>query len=486
MAKRAPAPATDEPAGGGILPPSFRFGVATAGFQVEGGFNGPGEPANNWLTWEREGRVEPSGAAVQFWDRYEDHLARARAMGCNAFRMGVEWARCEPAEGDFDMGALAHYGEILRAASAFGLEPLVTLHHFTHPSWLGVDFWLDPSSPERYLQWVQTAVDALHEQCTNWVTVNELNIYAIESYLTGSFPPGRRGDTRSMVTAMDHLLTAHVGAYEVIHRIQPNAVVGTNNFCFSLYDMDRLLTDVLLARSQGVSREDLHLWVEERRFTYANQCGALIEPPYRRRDNLLAHLAARRVRMEKGLNRAIAAVYASPHERCLDVTQIDYYDPVASHHFRLPGHRTAGGRNWLPGRELWDHIENPDGLASYSRMNHQPGLDVWVVENGLCNRVRRGRSYPRLDGWDRPSFLKASMRAVVRAIDAGIPIGGYWHWCLVDNYEWGSFEPRFGIFGMDRERGLRWMETDAAGHDAAGTYATIIAGLRAGDRSVLA
>jgi beta-glucosidase len=103
----------------------------------------------------------------------------------------------------------------------------------------------------------------------------------------------------------------------------------------------------------------------------------------------------------------------------------------------------------------------------------------------MCNRVRRGRSFPRLDGWDRVRYLRATLAAVMDAIDAGVPIAAYFHWALVDNYEWGSYEPRFGIHGVDRERGGRVLDTDALGADAAGAYRRIIEGLRAGDRSVL-
>jgi beta-glucosidase/6-phospho-beta-glucosidase/beta-galactosidase len=111
-----------------------------------------------------------------------------------------------------------------------------------------------------------------------------------------------------------------------------------------------------------------------------------------------------------------------------------------------------------------------------------------VVENGLCNRVRNGRSYQRSDGWDRPRYLREHLGAVVAAIDDGVPVEGYWHWSLVDNYEWGSYEPRFGIYGVDRHRGAgggRWLDTDSLGDDSAGAYRRILAGLRDDDRSVL-
>ena len=93
-----------------------------------------------------------------------------------------------------------------------------------------------------------------------------------------------------------------------------------------------------------------------------------------------------------------------------------------------------------------------------------------MVENGLCTRVRNGRNHARTDGWDRPRYLAEHVAAVVDAVAAGVPVTAYLHWSLVDNYEWGSYEPRFGIFGIDRARGprgFRWLDTDADGRDSA-------------------
>ena len=104
----------------------------------------------------------------------------------------------------------------------------------------------------------------------------------------------------------------------------------------------------------------------------------------------------------------------------------------------------------------------------------------------MCNRVRRGRSFGRLDGWDRPRYLRANIAAVVDAVDAGVPVEGYWHWSLVDNYEWGSYEPRFGLYGMDRRAAARPVDGHRRhGRDAAGEYRSIIAACGSGDRTVL-
>jgi beta-glucosidase len=482
-----PAPAV----GRKPLPDEFLFGVATAGFQVEGGFNGPGEPANNWLAWEQTGRVEPSGNAVGFWARPEEALDRAAALGCDSFRLGVEWARVMPDGDQVDRAALARYVSIVQGCVERGMAPLVTLHHFTHPDRLGDDLWLRPDASARFAGWARTVVPALAPFVRYWVTLNELNIFAVQTYLTGDFPPGRTAAFGDAAVALDNLVAAHVAGYDIIHAERPDAVVTTNNFCLSVYDYDRLLVDLLLARSHGVGRRDLDAWIAERRRGHY----ALLPTPGIG-ESLLRRAGARLAPYggtggsSSAPRRALDALEASPHERPLDVLGVDYYDPQASRHFRRPGHRTAGGRNALPNRQLWDDLPDPAGLTRWLGVQHAlaPGLPLWVVENGLCNRMRRGRSFGRLDGWDRPRFLRANVAAVVDAVGAGVPVTGYWHWSLMDNYEWGSYEPRFGLYGVDRDRGGpagRWLETDAMGHDSAGTYRDIIIGLRSGDRSVL-
>jgi beta-glucosidase/6-phospho-beta-glucosidase/beta-galactosidase len=467
--------------GAAVLPDDFRFGVATAGFQVEGGFNGPGEPTNNWVQWERAGRVEPSGLAVDFWNRYEEHLDRVVALGCDAFRLSVEWARVETAPGEIDHTAIERYGAILDACQDRGLEPLVTLHHFTHPSWLGEDFWLSGEAPAQFAGWVELVAPTLVTRCRKWVTLNEINVVGMGSYLLGMFPPGRSLAVPDMTRAFDNLLTAHVRAYDIVHRLQPEAIVTTNNTSASVYEVDRLLIDLLLIRQAGIGPDDVDDYIADRRAAWysAMQAPDPVERMLRRFGRRVTTLPTVNFR------NAIEAIRSSPHERTLDVVGIDYYDPVSSHHVRLPGSRTAGGRSWAPERALWDDMVHPAGLLRYCEANATEGLGLWLVENGLCNRVRRGRSYPRLDGWDRPRYLRELLGSMLDAIDGGAPVEAYYHWTLADNYEWGSYEPRFGLFGVDRERGVRVLDTDAMGQDAAGTFRRIIEGLRAGDRSVV-
>ena len=164
---------------------------------------------------------------------------------------------------------------------------------------------------------------------------------------------------------------------------------------------------------------------------------------------------------------------------------------MASHALRLPGRRVAGGaRDWSVGRALWDVESHPAALSSWCATEAalRPGLALWVVENGMATRVGAdGRAWPRADGMDRPRYLREHLGAVAAAVASGVRVRAYLHWSLVDNYEWGSYEPRFGLFGLDRSDPavVRWLETDAQGDDAAGEFARVLGGLRTGDRSVL-
>ncbi len=109
-------------------------------------------------------------------------------------------------------------------------------------------------------------------------------------------------------------------------------------------------------------------------------------------------------------------------------------------------------------------------------------LPVLVAENGMATRVHEGRHAPRPDGWTRPAFLRAHVAELLEAIRDGANVAGYLHWTLADNYEWGSYQPRFGLHGVDRTGDTpRVLDTDAAGEDSAGAYARIVRALRSGD-----
>lgn len=304
------------------VPTGLRVGAALGGFEAEGDFNGPGLPANSWCWWEIEGRSTPRPGSGDFWRNWEAAVAGAAGAGCDSVRVSIEWARCEPLDGRIDRRAVAAYCRLLDRCHEHGLQPAVTLHRFAHPAWMGVDFWLRPDSPERFRHWVETAVDHFAGRTHQWVTVDQLNVCALWAYLSGRNPPGRRLDVAATVRSMDHLLAAHVLAYEAIKERQPQAVVCTGNRSLPVYELDRVLVDVLLGRQAGVARHDLGDWLVERRRQF------LAAPPSSRAPGRTAlawavrQWAASSIPLEQALVRAVTAVYDSPCPRSIDVLQV--------------------------------------------------------------------------------------------------------------------------------------------------------------------
>lgn len=187
----------------------FLWGVSTSGYQHEGGYNDAGQPCNNWVLWERQNRVERTGKAVEFWTRYEADFKLCQSIGLNSFRLSIEWARVQPSyqmevthPPEFDYQVLNDYSDRLAACLRCGLEPLVTLHHFTHPAWLGTDAWLDAQTVEVYLTFVTTTVTHINRRLIDiyqlppirwYITINEPNILVTNTYLKGDFPSNSRG-----------------------------------------------------------------------------------------------------------------------------------------------------------------------------------------------------------------------------------------------------------------------------------------------------
>lgn len=445
-----------------------------------------GQPTNNWSAWERSGRATPSGPAAGTWGAWERVLDALEQVGADSFRLSFEWARVIPAaDGVVDETALATYVWLIDECLARGITPVVTLHHFTHPAWLGPEFWLRPDAPERFASWVSVVVEAVSDRVRHWVTINEPNVLALGSWVLGVFPPGRHGSTDAAALAVDHLLSAHVRAYEIIHAARPDALVTTNVSAMSAYPLGRQLLDLLVARRAHVDEGALDEWFDER----ARLCDSLLPT------NGLAERAARwgvarrpLVRRAEGRpGGARTAVYASEYECTLDVLGLNYYAPRISSHLRLPGHPTAGGRRGRPTRALWDDTPDPAAFGRWLGVEHYlyPELDLWILENGMSSRVTEHGAHQRLDGWRRPRYLSTHLAAILDAIELGVPVAGYWHWSLVDNYEWGSFEPRFGLLGVDRTAPdqPRWTDEDAVGDRSAETYRALLTAVRSGDRA---
>ena len=152
------------------FPGGFLWGAATSAHQVEGNNTG-----NDWWAWEQAGRVrQPSGDAADHFHRFREDFDLAREIGHNAHRLSLEWSRIEPEPGRFDAAAIEHYREVLTALRERGIEPVVTLHHFTLPRWLAArGGWHGRDVEEHFVRYVECVLEEYRELVRWWITLNE-------------------------------------------------------------------------------------------------------------------------------------------------------------------------------------------------------------------------------------------------------------------------------------------------------------------------
>ncbi|HEU4335663.1 MAG TPA: family 1 glycosylhydrolase, partial [Candidatus Eisenbacteria bacterium] len=201
-------PPRDAAQGRATRPAPFLWGVGTSAHQVEGG-----NDRNDWWDWEqRPGAIHGgarSGDACLHWQRFESDLDLVRALGLNAYRFSVEWSRLEPEAGAYDDAALAHYRAVAAACRARGLEPVVTLHHFTNPRWFAaLGGWETPANLPHFARFARWAGAGLGDLVDRWITVNEPEVLGFYGYDSGIWPPGVSDRARALAV-IANLLEAH-------------------------------------------------------------------------------------------------------------------------------------------------------------------------------------------------------------------------------------------------------------------------------------
>ena len=409
------------PSGTFHFPNGFLWGTATASHQVEGG-----NTNNNWYRWEQEGHTaQKSGLASDWWGgRWKEDFDHAAEAGQNAHRLSVEWSRIQPAPDRWDEDALERYRVMLRGLHARGITPMVTLHHFTDPLWLSeMSAWETEAVVPLFEKFAGKVVEALKEYCSLWCTINEPNVYAIEGYLRGNFPPGK-SDMGLMLKVEANLCRAHAAAYHLIHKLQPEARVGyalhfrPQEAYHSWFPLDKLMRNI---KFQAINLA----------FPSALTTGVMRSP--------------------------IGSVHIPQARGTQDYFGLNYYsvDTVAFD-LRVPGELFS--RSFFPpGSDLADagmNSNTPDGFfwaLKWAVKNH-PSLPILVTENGIEDATDR----------IRPRYLAEHVHAMWRAVNFTFPVKGYFHWSLVDNFEWErGWTQRFGLWALDVETQQRTKRSSA-------------------------
>ena len=456
--------------------------------------------------------MEKSGRSVDFWNRYEEDFDRAEMMGLSGYRLGIEWARLQPEKtgGEFSEAALTRYADMITALRTRDLEPLVTLSHFTTPRWLGRDAWLSEETPEIFSNYACRMLELLNRKLTDrgvapprwFITLNEPNMLAACTYNVGAFPAGGRSWWAAALVALQNQLEAHVrvkrGVHALYQRHPPwgNPMLSFNTFASDLYWMDKMLVDVLEGARQTHGNESIFAFLQERfrEFTrayrgmdfphhgiFSEMVGELIKQ--------IQHALSRRFLHESTFSRLVPLVRERRDEPVVDYISFDYYDPFVGNAVRLPSLADlqlgrVGLREWLTkglATKWWDWKALPRGLRFFVERYgaEYPDLPILIAENGMAERRCSSDEacQRREDQQSRSYFLRQHVLEVKKLRAEGWPLIGYFHWSLTDNYEWGTYAPRFGLFGVDFQSAeLERIPRDNGGDVPWQTYAELIAG----------
>lgn len=389
------------------FPKDFLWGAATSAHQVEGKLQ------NDWRAWEvananRLAKEAPdayqyvspvwkeieheatapanylSGRAADQAHRYQEDVALMRKLHLNAYRFSIDWARVEPEEGTFSQAGIQYYIDLVRALRSAKIEPMVTLWHWPLPLWLrDKGGWEWSESPQRFARFAKVIADALGNRVRLWNTLNEVNVYATFSYLTGSWPPAKR-NVWAYERVLRHLADAHRLAYQCLKTTNPQAQVGIAHSISDIQSGDR---SPLTALTRWLAD-----WSWNRRF--------------------------------------------------LNMIRDDLDFIGANCYFRnvVRGIRRNQNENRRTSDLGWELY--PASILGALQTAGSYGKPVYITENGLADRNDAQRAW----------YIAETLRYVHQAIEEGIDVRGYFHWSLLDNFEWDKgFWPRFGLIDVNRK-----------------------------------
>ena len=396
---------------------NFLWGSSTSAYQIEGGSTN-----NNWTVFEDERdeqghprieRGQKCGSAADDWRRYKEDIALMKDIHLNAYRFSVEWSKIEPEEGVFSDSVLDHYAQVVSELRASGIEPMITLHHFTNPVWFeNRGGFLREDSPEILARFADTVVRRLAPQVRFWATINEPAVYAFSGYYLGEFPPAQR-DPQAAVTVLANLLRSHARLYEVIKRIRPDAQVGLpiNLFIFDPPNPWNLL-DVLVAHylNDGVYTSVME-FLKSGVFDFS-------VPGFP------------------------AAHFDTGNADLFDFVGLNYYSRLK---YRLhPFGRERFVRIQDAPKESLTDMEweiYPEGLYRALKMiSIHTSKPIYITENGIADDSDTKRA----------QFIEDHILVANHAIGDGMNVQGYFYWSLIDNWEWTfGFGRRFGLYAVD-------------------------------------
>ncbi|HTO20995.1 MAG TPA: family 1 glycosylhydrolase [Spirochaetia bacterium] len=415
------------------FPAGFTWGAASASYQVEGSPLADGAGPSNWHEFShRRGKVRDGSSgdlACDHYHRYREDAALVRRVGLGAYRLSVGWARIFPEKGRRNQAGLDFYSRLVDSLLAEGIEPWVTLCHLEEPLWLAREGgFTRRDSADRLAELGEIVFRTLGDRVSRWITVNEPTIHAVSGYFLGEFPPGRRLAFRGLFHCLHHLLLAHSRLCECWASVLGRGSIGCAHHAVWMTPADP-------ARPRDVAAASFMDAVANRtvldllfRGTYPQEAISRVGRFFPRGfEDDMARMRAPGTYL--GINY---------------YTRIRYrWSPLIpfSHAAEV---QPAG----VPRSAMWEI--SPQGMgAALRRLREEYGNPpIVITENGFPLPESGGRD--PLDDPERIAYLTDHLAEVGRAIQQGSDCRGYFHWSLMDNFEWNKgLTMRFGLLRTD-------------------------------------
>lgn len=412
----------------------FLLGAATAAHQVEGN-----NYHSDYYTMEQmqsTSFLEPSGSAVDHYNRYKEDIGLLAQAGLNCYRFSMEWARIEPEDGHFDSKELSHYRDMLRCCRENNITPIVTLHHFTSPKWLiSKGGWEAESTVEDFRRYCAYIAEHLGDELSYVVTINEANmglqLSAIaKRYMRQMLLPKKRdtdGSAQVGINLKQMLANQRLAAAE------NKQVFGTEKLCTFVSQRSEA-GDLLIMRAHAAARDVLKQ----------------ICPHVKVGLSLSLH----DIQAEKGGKRKALKEWQGEFSHYLPYLAQDDFLGIQNYTRTRIG--PFGQLGMPPEAELTQmrYEFYPEALENVIRAVHKefPG-ELIVTENGIATG----------DDERRVEFIRRALAGVQNCIRDGIPVTGYCYWSLLDNFEWQKgYSMTFGLIGVDRATQKRYPKESLA------------------------
>ena len=418
------------------LPEGFFIGAATAAHQVEGN----NVHSDYWAMEHMEYTSfnEPSLDAVDHYNRYEEDIRLIAHAGLNAYRFSIEWARIEPEQGQFDEAEIEHYRKVLTCCRENGLEPIVTMHHFTSPKWLIANGgWENEDTIDAFAKYCAYVVEKLGDQLNYVCTINEANMRLQIAAISKRFMKQMQADQ------------AKAAAKDSKSNVESSVQVGIN------------MENPMMERMKKQAMENMQIFGTPQPNVFVSMCtpeGDIMVM----RAHQAAKAAMKAVKPELKIGLTLSLHDFQVVEGGEDAAAKEWDDEFLHYLPYIQDDDFFGLQNYtrtligpdgsLPNPEGSEATQMgyefyPQALGHVIRTVHEKlSIPIMVTENGVATS----------DDSRRVAFIQEALKGVEDCIADGIPVVGYMYWSLLDNFEWQKgFSMTFGLIAVDRSTQTR-------------------------------